>query len=49
MQVSAAALAAAIPGARHQTLEGQTHEVAADVIAPALVAFFAPAGTKAKA
>jgi pimeloyl-ACP methyl ester carboxylesterase len=40
MHVTAAALANAIPNARHRTLEGQTHEVAAQAIAPVLVEFF---------
>src|SRR5690606_32801336 len=40
MQRTAKTLAAAIPRAQHLTLEGQTHEVAAEVLAPALVAFF---------
>ena len=40
MHVTATALANAIPNARHRTLEGQTHEVAADAIAPVLVEFF---------
>jgi hypothetical protein len=40
MHASAAALARAIPHARHRTLPGQTHEVAAEAIAPVLVAFF---------
>lgn len=47
MHRSAAALAAAIPHARHRTLEGQTHEVEAAALAPVLVEFFAPAGAKA--
>jgi pimeloyl-ACP methyl ester carboxylesterase len=34
-------LAKAIPGARHQTLEGQTHDVDPTVLARALEAFFA--------
>ena len=34
------AVAAVIPGARHASLEGQTHGVADDVIAPVLVQFF---------
>jgi pimeloyl-ACP methyl ester carboxylesterase len=34
------AVAAAIPGARHESLDGQTHGVADDVIAPVLVRFF---------
>lgn len=40
MQASAEALARAIPDAQHRTLPGQTHEVAAEAIAPALIAFF---------
>ncbi len=43
MNVSAVALADAIPNARHRTLEGQTHEVAAEAIAPVLVEFFGSA------
>jgi pimeloyl-ACP methyl ester carboxylesterase len=41
MHDTAMALARAIPGARHRTLEGQTHEVTADALAPVLVEFFA--------
>jgi pimeloyl-ACP methyl ester carboxylesterase len=33
-------LADAIPNAQHRTLEGQTHVVAAEALAPALVEFF---------
>lgn len=40
MHASATALAKAIPHARQQTLEGQTHDVKAEVIAPVLVEFF---------
>ncbi len=40
MHVTALALAKAIPHAQHRTLEGQTHEVAAEAIAPVLAAFF---------
>jgi pimeloyl-ACP methyl ester carboxylesterase len=40
MHTSAVALAKAIPNAQHRTLEGQTHEVAAEAIAPILVEFF---------
>jgi pimeloyl-ACP methyl ester carboxylesterase len=40
MPVTAIALAKAIPYAQHRTLEGQTHEVAAEAIAPVLVEFF---------
>ncbi|MFI5529941.1 alpha/beta fold hydrolase [Kitasatospora sp. NPDC051853] len=41
LRAPARAVAAALPDARRTTLEGQTHEVAADVLAPALLAFFA--------
>jgi len=41
MHIAAIALANAIPSAQHRTLEGQTHEVAAEAIAPVLVEFFA--------
>jgi pimeloyl-ACP methyl ester carboxylesterase len=34
------AVADAIPGARLQTLSGQTHQVSAGALAPALAAFF---------
>ena len=37
---TAQALAKAIPGAQHRTLEGQTHDVALDVIAPVLIEYF---------
>lgn len=40
MHIAAVALANAIPNAQHRTLEGQTHEVAAEAIAPVLVEFF---------
>jgi pimeloyl-ACP methyl ester carboxylesterase len=40
MQTTAVALAKAMPKGRHRTLEGQTHEVASDVIAPVLIEFF---------
>jgi pimeloyl-ACP methyl ester carboxylesterase len=40
MYTSAVALADAMPNAQHRTLEGQTHEVAAEAIAPVLVEFF---------
>jgi hypothetical protein len=40
MRDTAMALAKAIPNAQHRTLEGQTHDVAADAIAPVLVDFF---------
>ena len=40
MQNTAMALAKAIPNAQHRTLEGQTHEVAAEALAPVLIEFF---------
>ena len=40
MHVTALALANAIPTAQHRTLDGQTHEVAAEALAPVLVEFF---------
>jgi pimeloyl-ACP methyl ester carboxylesterase len=40
MHDTAKALAKAIPHAQYRTLEGQTHEVAAEAIAPVLVEFF---------
>jgi pimeloyl-ACP methyl ester carboxylesterase len=40
MHTTATALANAIPNAEHRTLEGQTHEVAAEALAPVLVEFF---------
>lgn len=40
MHITATALANAIPNAEHRTLEGQTHEVAVEVLAPVLVEFF---------
>ena len=40
MHASASALAEAIPHARQRTLEGQTHDVKSEVIAPVLVEFF---------
>ncbi len=40
MHIAATALANAMPSAQHRTLEGQTHEVAAEAIAPVLVEFF---------
>ncbi len=41
MRVTAEALAEAIPNAQYRTLEGQTHEVAPEALAPVLAAFFA--------
>ncbi len=40
MHTTALALANAMPHAQHRTLEGQTHEVAPQVLAPLLVEFF---------
>ena len=40
MHTTAAALAKAMPNAQHRVLEGQTHEVAAEALAPVLVEFF---------
>jgi hypothetical protein len=38
---TAQAIVDALPDGRHQVLEGQTHDVSADVLGPALAAFFA--------
>jgi len=40
MQQAARALAEAAPQGRYGVLEGQTHEVAAEALAPVLIAFF---------
>ncbi len=40
MRVAAEALAEAMPQGEHRTLAGQTHEVAAEALAPVLVEFF---------
>ncbi|MFG1941761.1 alpha/beta fold hydrolase [Nonomuraea sp. NPDC048826] len=40
LQGAAKATADAIPTAEHRTLDGQTHDVQADALAPALTAFF---------
>jgi pimeloyl-ACP methyl ester carboxylesterase len=40
MHVSAVALAKAMPNGLQRTLQGQTHEVKADVLAPVLIEFF---------
>lgn len=40
MHVTAIALAKAIPNAQHRTLQGQTHEVASEALAPVLIEFF---------
>lgn len=40
MYATAVTLAEAMPNGQHRTLEGQTHEVAADAIAPILIDFF---------
>lgn len=39
---AAEAVAAAVPGAQHRTLPGQTHNVSPGILAPALVAFLTP-------
>jgi len=41
MQAAEDAVAAAIPGARHQTLAGQTHQVSPQALAPVIAEFFA--------
>ena len=40
MHATAQALASAMPNGEHRTLEGQTHEVAAEALAPVLIEFF---------
>jgi pimeloyl-ACP methyl ester carboxylesterase len=40
MHIAAGALANAMPHAQHRTLEGQTHEVAPEALAPELIEFF---------
>ena len=40
MHVTADALAKAIPNAQRRTLVGQTHDLAAEAVAPLLVEFF---------
>ena len=40
MNTTAGALAKALPNGEHRTLQGQTHEVEAQVLAPVLVEFF---------
>jgi hypothetical protein len=40
MHTGADALASVLPNAERRTLEGQTHDVAAEVLAPVLVEFF---------
>jgi len=40
MHDTAIALAKAIPNAKHRTLEGQTHEVSSEALAPVLIEFF---------
>ncbi|MDN5274618.1 MAG: alpha/beta hydrolase fold [Candidatus Saccharibacteria bacterium] len=40
IQVTSKAVADAIPGAEHRILEGESHDVSADVLAPALIDFF---------
>ena len=43
MQEAARELVCSLPNARHQVLEGQTHNVKASALAPALSAFFSEA------
>ena len=40
MHVTATTLAKVIPNAQHRTLEGQTHEVGSEALAPVLIEFF---------
>ena len=40
LQQAAKAAADALPSAEHRTLDGQTHDVAPDALAPVLVEFF---------
>ncbi|MCW2911980.1 MAG: hydrolase, partial [Actinomycetia bacterium] len=40
LQQAAKATADALPTAEHRTLDGQTHDVAPDALAPVLVEFF---------
>jgi hypothetical protein len=40
MHATAAALAQAIPYAQQRTLEGQTHDVNVEALAPVLIEFF---------
>jgi hypothetical protein len=40
MQETARALVSSLPNARRQVLEGQTHNVKASALAPALTSFF---------
>ena len=40
MHITATKLANTIPNAQHRTLEGQTHEVTAEALAPVLIEFF---------
>jgi len=40
MRDAAKATAAALPDGRYDTLDGQTHDVAPEVLAPALAGFF---------
>jgi hypothetical protein len=44
MRDTAKALASAIPNAQHRILEGQTHEVSPEALAPVLVEFFKRGG-----
>jgi pimeloyl-ACP methyl ester carboxylesterase len=44
MHTTAVALAKAIPHAQHRTLEGQSHEVSPEALAPVLIEFFKRGG-----
>jgi len=41
MRAAVQRVAEAIPGSVHKTLQGQTHQVAPDAVAPELIEFFA--------
>jgi pimeloyl-ACP methyl ester carboxylesterase len=45
MHLAAEAAAEALPDARRRTLDGQTHDVAPDALAPVLAGFFAEEGS----
>jgi pimeloyl-ACP methyl ester carboxylesterase len=49
MHETAVALANSIPNGQHRTLEGQTHEVSAEALAPVLVNFFKSPSTQESA
>jgi hypothetical protein len=45
MRSTAQAFAGALPNGRYHLLEGQTHDIAPDVLAPVVQAFFASVAT----